>query len=36
MVRCANLDNIVQPDSPNWNGSGFMRNVVENLQVVAI
>jgi hypothetical protein len=36
MVRCTNLDNIVQPDSPNWNGSGFMRNVVENLQVTAI
>jgi DMSO/TMAO reductase YedYZ molybdopterin-dependent catalytic subunit len=36
LVRCTNLDNIVQPDSPNWNGSGFMRNVVENLQVTAI
>src|SRR5580700_4822257 len=36
LVRCTNLDNIVQPDSPNWNGSGFMRNVVENLRVTAI
>jgi len=36
MIRCANLDNVVQPDVPNWNGSGFMRNVVETLQVTAI
>jgi DMSO/TMAO reductase YedYZ molybdopterin-dependent catalytic subunit len=35
MVRCTNLDNVVQPDSSNWNGSGFMRNVVETLQITA-
>jgi hypothetical protein len=36
MVRCTNLDNVVQPDTPNWNGSGFMRNVAETVQVTAI
>ncbi len=36
MVRCANLDNVVQPDVPNWNGGGFMRNVAEALRVTAV
>jgi DMSO/TMAO reductase YedYZ molybdopterin-dependent catalytic subunit len=29
MVRCTNSDGTAQPDIPNWNASGFMRNVVE-------
>ena len=36
MVRCTNLGGDVQPTSPNWNNSGFMRNVAETVQVVAI
>jgi DMSO/TMAO reductase YedYZ molybdopterin-dependent catalytic subunit len=36
MVRCTNLAGDVQPVSPNWNNSGFMRNVIETVQVVAI
>jgi hypothetical protein len=33
MIRCTNLAGDVQPLSPNWNNSGFMRNVVETVQV---
>src|SRR6185312_3263905 len=29
LVRCTNTKGEVQPDTPNWNPSGFMRNVVE-------
>jgi hypothetical protein len=36
MVRCTNLAGEVQPDEPNWNNSGFMRNVIEAVQVNAI
>jgi DMSO/TMAO reductase YedYZ molybdopterin-dependent catalytic subunit len=32
-VRCANTKGEAQPDTPNWNPSGFMRNVVERLPV---
>ncbi|WP_152535408.1 molybdopterin-dependent oxidoreductase [Bradyrhizobium sp. Ai1a-2] len=35
MVRCTNSSGEVQPDAPNWNGSGFMRNVIETVQVRA-
>jgi DMSO/TMAO reductase YedYZ molybdopterin-dependent catalytic subunit len=35
MARCTNLAGEVQPPSPNWNDSGFMRNVIETVQVVA-
>ena len=35
MVRCTNQDGEVQPDAPNWNPSGFMRNVIETVQVTA-
>jgi len=35
MVRCTNQAGDVQPDTPNWNGSGFMRNVIETVQVTA-
>jgi DMSO/TMAO reductase YedYZ molybdopterin-dependent catalytic subunit len=33
MIRCTNLAGDVQPLSPNWNNSGFMRNVIETVQV---
>jgi DMSO/TMAO reductase YedYZ molybdopterin-dependent catalytic subunit len=36
MVRCTNLAGEAQPDEPNWNNSGFMRNVVEAVQVNAV
>jgi DMSO/TMAO reductase YedYZ molybdopterin-dependent catalytic subunit len=36
MVRCTNLAGDVQPDEPNWNNSGFMRNVIEAVQVNTI
>ena len=29
MARCTNTDGLAQPMTPNWNPSGFMRNVVE-------
>ena len=34
MVRCTNSSGETQPDSPNWNPSGFMRNVIEQTPVV--
>ena len=36
LVRCTNTKGEVQPDTPNWNPSGFMRNVVERLPVTLI
>jgi DMSO/TMAO reductase YedYZ molybdopterin-dependent catalytic subunit len=36
MVRCTSLSGDVQPDTPNWNGSGFMRNVIETVQINVI
>jgi DMSO/TMAO reductase YedYZ molybdopterin-dependent catalytic subunit len=35
MIRCTNLAGDTQPPSPNWNTSGFMRNVIETVQVAA-
>jgi DMSO/TMAO reductase YedYZ molybdopterin-dependent catalytic subunit len=35
MVRCTNAAGDVQPDSANWNNSGFMRNVIETVQITA-
>jgi DMSO/TMAO reductase YedYZ molybdopterin-dependent catalytic subunit len=32
-VRCTNTKGEVQPAEPNWNGGGFMRNVIERAQV---
>jgi DMSO/TMAO reductase YedYZ molybdopterin-dependent catalytic subunit len=32
-VRCTNTKGEVQPAEPNWNGGGFMRNVIERVQV---
>jgi Mo-co oxidoreductase dimerisation domain len=34
MVRCTNSSGETQPDAPNWNPSGFMRNVIEQTPVV--
>jgi DMSO/TMAO reductase YedYZ molybdopterin-dependent catalytic subunit len=35
MVRCTNAADMVQPTTPNWNGSAFMRNVIESTPVNA-
>jgi hypothetical protein len=35
MVRCTNANGVAQPDAPNWNPAGFMRNVIETTPVVA-
>jgi DMSO/TMAO reductase YedYZ molybdopterin-dependent catalytic subunit len=35
MVRCTNSNGVAQPDAPNWNPAGFMRNVIEATPVVA-
>jgi DMSO/TMAO reductase YedYZ molybdopterin-dependent catalytic subunit len=32
-VRCTNTKGEVQPSEPNWNGGGFMRNVVEKVRL---
>ena len=34
MVRCTNTNGEAQPDTPNWNPAGFMRNVIEQTSVV--
>src|ERR1700731_4188420 len=33
MVRCTSSGGEAQPDTPNWNPSGFMRNVIERTAV---
>jgi DMSO/TMAO reductase YedYZ molybdopterin-dependent catalytic subunit len=35
MVRCTNSAGEVQPNEPNWNPAGFMRNVIESTQISA-
>jgi DMSO/TMAO reductase YedYZ molybdopterin-dependent catalytic subunit len=35
MSRCTNTAGVTQPDKPNWNPGGFMRNVIESIQVTA-
>lgn len=32
-VRCTNENDVTQPEMAGWNGSGFMRNVVETVTV---
>jgi DMSO/TMAO reductase YedYZ molybdopterin-dependent catalytic subunit len=32
-VRCTNTRGEAQPNDPNWNGAGFMRNVVEHVEL---
>ncbi|MGB6536174.1 MAG: molybdopterin-dependent oxidoreductase [Xanthobacteraceae bacterium] len=34
-VRCTNAAGEVQPNEPNWNPAGFMRNVIESTPVTA-
>jgi DMSO/TMAO reductase YedYZ molybdopterin-dependent catalytic subunit len=36
MVKAVNLSGATQPDHPNWNGAGFMRNVIESVAVQAV
>jgi hypothetical protein len=33
MVRAVNTAGVTQPDQPNWNPGGFMRNVIESIGV---
>jgi DMSO/TMAO reductase YedYZ molybdopterin-dependent catalytic subunit len=35
LIRCTNSDGVAQPDTPNWNPAGFMRNVVESVELIA-
>ena len=35
-VRCTNTKGEIQPDTPNWNAGGFMRNAVEHLSVTLV
>jgi DMSO/TMAO reductase YedYZ molybdopterin-dependent catalytic subunit len=34
MVRCTNDNGEVQPDTPNWNPGGYLRNVIESTDLV--
>ena len=34
-VRCTNSNGVPQPDTPNWNPAGFMRNVIETIRIAA-
>ncbi len=31
MTRCVNVKGVAQPAEPNWNGGGYMRNVIESV-----
>jgi DMSO/TMAO reductase YedYZ molybdopterin-dependent catalytic subunit len=33
MVRCGNTNGVAQPAEANWNGGGFMRNVIETVRL---
>ena len=35
-VRCTNMKGDIQPDQPNWNGSGYMRSLIEATPVEAV
>jgi len=35
MVKASNTAGIAQPDHANWNGGGYMRNVIESVSVQA-
>jgi hypothetical protein len=32
-VRAVDSTGEVQPSTPNWNGAGFMRNVIESVDI---
>jgi DMSO/TMAO reductase YedYZ molybdopterin-dependent catalytic subunit len=36
LIRCSNSNGVAQPDTPNWNPAGFMRNVIESINIVAV
>src|SRR6202045_3125340 len=36
LTRCTESNGAAQPDTPNWNPAGFMRNVVESVDVTAV
>jgi hypothetical protein len=36
LIRCTNSHGVAQPDTPNWNPAGFMRNVMESIDVTAV
>jgi DMSO/TMAO reductase YedYZ molybdopterin-dependent catalytic subunit len=36
LTRCINSEGVAQPDTPNWNPAGFMRNVAETVDVTAV
>jgi hypothetical protein len=36
MIKAINTEGIAQPDRANWNGAGFMRNVIESVSVQAV
>ena len=36
MIKAVNTAGVSQPDRPNWNGGGFMRNVVESISIQAV
>ena len=35
LIRCTNSNGMAQPDTSNWNPAGFMRNVVESVDIIA-
>jgi DMSO/TMAO reductase YedYZ molybdopterin-dependent catalytic subunit len=35
LIRCTNSNGVAQPDTPNWNPAGFMRNVVESVDIIS-
>ena len=35
LLRATNTDGLMQPTTPNWNPSGFMRNVIETTRLAA-
>jgi len=36
MVKTVNAAGAAQPDQPNWNGAGFMRNVIESVSMTVV
>src|SRR6266850_2603175 len=36
LIRCTNSNGIAQPDTPNWNPAGLMRNVMESIDIIAV
>ena len=36
LIRCTNSNGVAQPDRPNWNPAGFMRNVMESIDIIAV